>query len=283
MAPNLYGDIISDIAAEASGSVGLAGSANVGTDVAMFEAVHGSAPDIAGQGIANPSGLLRGAIMMLDHLGHDRLAERIENAWLATLEAGIHTADIYREETSTRKVSTAEFAEAIVERLGETPKTLPAAVYTDAEVNVSVQPTPRVAKTLVGVDVFLDWDDDGRQPDVIGERLRASSTRGRSGSSSSRTAASRSSRMACRRRSGPTTGAAALPAPTARPSGRGTSSRSSSAWSTAASTSSRRKTSTSSTASGRTRSPRASSESGSRALNWNPTSWRRRRSPVRRV
>ena len=172
VAPNLYGDIISDIAAEASGSVGLAGSANVGTDVAMFEAVHGSAPDIAGQGIANPSGLLRGAIMMLDHLNHDRIAETIENAWLATLEAGIHTADIYREDTSTRKVSTAEFAEAIVERLGEMPTTLPAAVYTDAEVHVSVQPSPRVEKTLVGVDVFLDWDEEGRQPDVIGRRLR---------------------------------------------------------------------------------------------------------------
>ncbi|MEO0557868.1 MAG: NADP-dependent isocitrate dehydrogenase [Bacteroidota bacterium] len=173
VAPNLYGDIISDIAAEASGSVGLAGSANIGTDVAMFEAVHGSAPDIAGQGIANPSGLLRGAIMMLDHLNHDRIAETIENAWLATLEAGIHTGDIYREETSTRKVTTAEFADAIIERLGQTPETLPAAHYTDAEVTVPVNPSPRVEKTLVGVDVFLDWDEDGRQPDVIGDQLRS--------------------------------------------------------------------------------------------------------------
>ncbi|GAB5535026.1 MAG: NADP-dependent isocitrate dehydrogenase [Rubricoccaceae bacterium] len=172
VAPNLYGDIISDIAAEASGSVGLAGSANIGSSVSMFEAVHGSAPDIAGQGIANPSGLLRGAIMMLDHLNFDRIAERIENAWLATLEAGIHTGDVYREETSTRKVNTSEFADAIIERLGEMPKTLTPARYTDAEVHVEVQRTPRVAKTLVGVDVFLDWDEDGRQPDVIGDTLR---------------------------------------------------------------------------------------------------------------
>ena len=172
VAPNLYGDIISDIAAEASGSVGLAGSANIGTDVAMFEAVHGSAPDIAGQGIANPSGLLRGAIMMLDFLNHDRIAETIENAWMATLEAGIHTADVYREGMSTQKVTTAEFASAIIERLGQTPETLPAAHYTEAEVHVAVKPTPRAEKALVGVDVFLDWDEAGRQPDALGDRLR---------------------------------------------------------------------------------------------------------------
>ncbi len=171
VAPNLYGDIISDIAAEASGSVGLAGSANIGADIAMFEAVHGSAPDIAGQGIANPTGLLRGAIMMLDHLNLDRLAETVENAWLATLEAGIHTGDMYDPQASTRKVSTSEFADAVIERLGETPQTLPAAHYTDSAVQVGVHPTPRADKALVGVDVFLDCDDDGRQPDVLGERL----------------------------------------------------------------------------------------------------------------
>ncbi|MEL6615914.1 MAG: isocitrate/isopropylmalate family dehydrogenase, partial [Bacteroidota bacterium] len=172
VAPNLYGDIISDIAAEASGSVGLAGSANIGVDVAMFEAVHGSAPDIAGQGIANPSGLLRGAIMMLDHLNLDRIAENVENAWLATLEAGIHTGDIYGE-NSTRKVGTAEFADAVIERLGETPSTLEPAHYSDAEVQVGVHPSSRVEKQLVGVDVFLDWDEDGRQPDTLGDALQA--------------------------------------------------------------------------------------------------------------
>ena len=172
VAPNLYGDIISDIAAEASGSVGLAGSSNVGTDIAMFEAVHGSAPDIAGQGIANPSGLLRGALMMLDHLNLDRIAERVENAWLATLEAGIHTADVYGA-SSTRKVSTSEFADAVIERLGERPQTLTEARYTDTEVSVTVRPTPRAEKALVGVDVFLDWDEDGRQPGTLGARLDA--------------------------------------------------------------------------------------------------------------
>jgi isocitrate dehydrogenase len=91
---NLYGDIISDIAAQVAGSVGLAGSANIGSTVSMFEAVHGSAPDIAGKDVANPSGLLHGAAQMLVHLGHADVAEKINNAWLCTLEDGIHTADV---------------------------------------------------------------------------------------------------------------------------------------------------------------------------------------------
>ncbi|MEM6327936.1 MAG: NADP-dependent isocitrate dehydrogenase [Bacteroidota bacterium] len=171
VAPNLYGDIISDIAAEATGSVGLAGSANIGASVSMFEAVHGSAPDIAGRGIANPSGLLRGAIMMLDHFNLDRIAETVENAWLATLEAGVHTGDIAGPST-TQRVGTAAFADAVIDRLGETPETLPAARYTDADVTVGVHPTPHVEKQLVGVDVFLDWSDGDRHPDRLGTALK---------------------------------------------------------------------------------------------------------------
>lgn len=85
---NLYGDILSDVAAQIAGSVGLAGSANVGNHVAMFEAIHGSAPDIAGKKIANPSGLLNGAIQMLIHINQPESAMLIENAWLKTLEDG---------------------------------------------------------------------------------------------------------------------------------------------------------------------------------------------------
>ena len=172
VAPNLYGDILSDIAAEASGSVGLAGSANVGTDFAMFEAIHGSAPDIAGRGVANPSGLLRGAVMMLVHVGQARIAERIKNAWLATLEAGLHTPDIYRPQLSLRQLSTEQFTDAVIERLGETPRHLEPVHYSGAGIHVEVQPTPRREKTLVGVDIFLDWDEAGRNPDVLGTRLR---------------------------------------------------------------------------------------------------------------
>ena len=118
---NLFGDIISDVTAEISGSVGLAGSANIGKDFALFEAIHGSAPDIAGKNIANPSGLLNGAIMMLVHIGQGEVAALIENAWKRTLEDGVHTADIYNTETSTKKVGTKEFAEEVVKRLGEKP------------------------------------------------------------------------------------------------------------------------------------------------------------------
>ncbi len=121
---NLFGDIISDVTAEISGSVGLAGSANIGKDFALFEAIHGSAPDIAGKNIANPSGLLNGAIMMLVHIGHGEIAALIENAWKKTLEDGVHTADIYNTETSTKKVGTKEFAEEVVKRLGQKPSRL---------------------------------------------------------------------------------------------------------------------------------------------------------------
>lgn len=100
---NLYGDIISDVAAQITGSVGLGGSANVGEEVAMFEAIHGSAPDIAGMDIANPSGLLNGAIMMLVHIGQPEIAEKISNAWMCTLEEGIHTGDIFQEKSAVRK------------------------------------------------------------------------------------------------------------------------------------------------------------------------------------
>ncbi|MEG3193257.1 isocitrate dehydrogenase [Lysobacter sp. D1-1-M9] len=84
---NLFGDIISDLCAGLVGGLGLAPGANIGTDAAIFEAVHGSAPDIAGQGIANPCALLLGAVQMLDHLGLPDKAARLRDAIVATLEA----------------------------------------------------------------------------------------------------------------------------------------------------------------------------------------------------
>ena len=117
--PNLYGDILSDVAAQIAGSVGLAGSANIGEHCAMFEAIHGSAPRRAGQNLANPSGLLLGAVMMLVHIGQPDVAERVHNAWLRTIEDGVHTYDIYEEGVSKQKVGTKEFAEAVVARLGQ--------------------------------------------------------------------------------------------------------------------------------------------------------------------
>jgi isocitrate dehydrogenase len=157
--PNLYGDILSDVAAQIAGSVGLAGSANIGEHGAMFEAIHGSAPRRAGQNLANPSGLLLGGVMMLVHIGQGDVAERVHNAWLKTIEDGVHTYDIYDEGTSTQKVGTKEFAQAVVKRLGQTPGKLKAVQYGKAE-PIRVPPfaelrRPAAKKVTVGVDIFL--------------------------------------------------------------------------------------------------------------------------------
>jgi isocitrate dehydrogenase len=159
---NLYGDVVSDIAAQISGSVGLAGSANIGEACAMFEAIHGSAPTIAGQNIANPSGLLKAAIMMLNHIGQQDIAETIKNAWLCTIEAGIHTADIYKEGISQELVGTSEFAAAVISRLGQKPKSLKPTEYEKGgQLNLpKYQRKPATNKVLKGVDVFVDWKGD---------------------------------------------------------------------------------------------------------------------------
>jgi isocitrate dehydrogenase len=172
--PNLYGDILSDVAAQIAGSVGLAGSANIGEHVAMFEAIHGSAPRRAGQNLANPSGLLLGAVMMLVHINQTEAAERIHNAWLRTVEDGVHTYDIYDEGVSKEKVGTREFAEAVVKRLGQGPEKLKAASYKSAGADAaSVETTtsrrPAAKKDLVGVDVFLHWTEGS--PDKLGEAV----------------------------------------------------------------------------------------------------------------
>ncbi len=171
---NLYGDIISDIAAQVAGSVGMGGSANVGELCAMFEAIHGSAPTIAGKDIANPSGLLNGAIMMLVHMGQGDVAEKIHNAWLCTIEDGIHTVDLFREGgLSKERVGTQAFADAVIARLGEKPKKLGVVNYADApnaNFNVTLKDLPRAEKKLIGVDVFLDWPH--QQTDTLGQQLR---------------------------------------------------------------------------------------------------------------
>lgn len=171
---NLYGDILSDVAAQITGSVGLAGSANIGENFAMFEAIHGSAPRRAGQNLANPSGLLLGAVMMLNHIGENEIATKVHNAWLRTLEDGIHTYDIYKENISKKKVGTKEFAEAVIERIGEKPVTLPAADYKKTVKKEArkkeKKKTLKVRKDLVGVDVFLDWSNGSA--DDLGEILK---------------------------------------------------------------------------------------------------------------
>jgi isocitrate dehydrogenase len=168
---NLYGDILSDVAAQIAGSVGLAGSANIGPRASMFEAVHGSAPDIAGKGVANPSGLLIAATQLLVHVGAAETAERVKNAWLCALEDGIHTADIYRPGLSQQLVGTEGFTNAIVERIGQAPKTLEPVKYHAGGINIDPLPTQPSVKELVGVDVFLDWDEAARNPNALGKGL----------------------------------------------------------------------------------------------------------------
>lgn len=155
--PNLYGDILSDVAAQITGSVGLAGSANIGDGFAMFEAIHGSAPRIAGANKANPSGLLLGAVQMLVYIGQKDVAETIQNAWLKTLEDGVHTYDIYKEGNSKQKLGTQEFAAAVIERLGQKPSTLQPVDYSKsvANFNIKVTQQPIAVKELIGVDVFI--------------------------------------------------------------------------------------------------------------------------------
>ncbi len=161
--PNLYGDILSDVAAQIAGSVGLAGSANIGPTCAMFEAIHGSAPRRAGQNLANPSGLMFGSFMMLAHIGQTEVATLAHNAWLKAIEDGIHTYDIFHEGVSSQKVGTKEFGQAVVDRLGQTPTQLKPANYKHAVKMTAPKGTSvstNGTKQLVGVDIFVDSIED---------------------------------------------------------------------------------------------------------------------------
>ncbi len=176
--PNLYGDILSDIAAQISGSVGMAGSSNIGETCAMFEAIHGSAPRRAGQNLANPSGLLNGAILMLKHIGQGDIAAKIENAWLKTIEDGYHTYDIFQEGVSKEKLGTKEFAEKIIENLGKIPTQLkPITDIKNETIKIlPYQRKPNKVKTLVGVDLFVHWN--GFDVNSLAERINENNQTG---------------------------------------------------------------------------------------------------------
>jgi len=179
---NLYGDIISDVTAELTGSVGMAGSANIGDRISMFEAIHGSAPDIAGQGVADPSAMRNAAGMMLVHPGLPRKAAghhnpekaaAIQNAWLCTLEDGIHPGDVYREGASKMRAGTREFADAVIERLGQEPKQLKAVHLKGGGIPKFVYQRPVVKRELCGVDIFVC--DPSSTPDDLAARLQTAS------------------------------------------------------------------------------------------------------------
>jgi isocitrate dehydrogenase len=170
--PNLYGDILSDVAAQIAGSVGLAGSANVGEKCAMFEAIHGSAPRRAGQNLANPSGLLLGAVLMLVHINQPEVAAKVHNAWLRTIEDGVHTYDIFAEGVSAVKVGTKEFAAAVIERLGQKPNTLKAVTYKakpEAAEASAAGAGASAATVLKGIDVFVHWPS--RNPNTLADAV----------------------------------------------------------------------------------------------------------------
>ncbi len=163
--PNLQGDIVSDLCAGLVGGLGFAPSANIGNHISIFEAVHGTAPDIAGKGIANPTSLILSGIMMLRHIGLTRHAAIIENALLATLESGVHTGDFGSK--STPPVNTKQFTAAIKDRLGQAPKTVPATAVPDRDTpSLDRPPRPQgqqVIRTfrnlvtqVVGCDIYLD-------------------------------------------------------------------------------------------------------------------------------
>ena len=175
---NLYGDVLSDVAAQIAGSVGLAGSSNIGEECAMFEAIHGSAPRRAGQNVANPSGLLQGAIMMLNHIGQTDVAEKVQNAWLKTIEDGIHTYDIYKEGVSKQKVGTKEFAEAVISNLNKKPVTLKEVSYAKGKA-LSLPAYKRKEsgnKQLEGVDLFVHWS--GHDASELAEKMKQVETGG---------------------------------------------------------------------------------------------------------
>jgi isocitrate dehydrogenase len=170
--PNLYGDILSDVAAQIAGSVGLAGSANIGEHGAMFEAIHGSAPRRANQDLANPSGLILASVLMLSHIGLSDASTLVHQAWLKTIEDGIHTYDIFKPPISKVKVGTQEFAKAVIARLGQKPTQLKAEKENEGRSQKAENKGKNQKaegrnegenKKLVGVDVFIDLPGDIEQ------------------------------------------------------------------------------------------------------------------------
>jgi isocitrate dehydrogenase len=164
---NMNGDILSDLTSALVGGLGFAPSANLGTEVAIFEAVHGSAPKYAGKDVANPTAVVLSAVMMLRHLGQFDAAATLEQAVLATLEDGIHTQDVKVGEP----VGTQAYTEAIIERVGRTSST-PSRTYQRLKMpdisREEVRSEPG-SRQKVGVDVFIETADG---PEQIGEKLQ---------------------------------------------------------------------------------------------------------------
>ncbi len=173
--PNLQGDIVSDLAAGLVGGLGFAPSANIGRHISIFEAVHGTAPDIAGQNKANPTALILSGLMMLRHIGLTRHAAVIENALLNALESGVRTGDF--GDKAKPVLGTREFARAVADRLGQMPRTVHGCTVPDeaaarSALTASAAKAPplpakpmhqevirtftNVVQQVVGCDIYLD-------------------------------------------------------------------------------------------------------------------------------
>jgi len=173
---NLQGDIVSDLCAGLVGGLGFAPSANIGDHICIFEAVHGTAPDIAGKNIANPTALLLSGITMLRHLGYMQNAAVIENALLYTLEQGIHTGDF--GDKNKPALNTTQFADAIIGNFGKQPKVngkpllqnMPATpTHFKLEKNPMLVSKEMEEETIAGVDMFIESDE---QPEVIAKKCQ---------------------------------------------------------------------------------------------------------------
>src|SRR5947207_14392769 len=173
---NLQGDIVSDLCAGLVGGLGFAPSANIGDHIAIFEAVHGTAPDIAGKNIANPTALLLSGLSMLRHVGLTENAAIIENALLFTLESGVHTGDF--GDKSKPPVNTTQFAETIISNFGKLPKMnakpiIPNKPGTPAPFRLAKNPMmvskELVNELIVGADMFIESSE---QPEEIAKKCQ---------------------------------------------------------------------------------------------------------------
>jgi isocitrate dehydrogenase len=174
---NLQGDIVSDLCAGLVGGLGFAPSANIGDHICIFEAVHGTAPDIAGKNIANPTALLLSGLAMLRHLGFMGHAARIENALLYTLESGAHTGDF--GDRKTPSLNTTDFVNTLIANLGKTPSLHPRPILEDKpitptqyklEKNPLIMSEMKLQEKIVGADFFVESVE---QPVAVAEKILA--------------------------------------------------------------------------------------------------------------
>jgi len=167
---NMNGDILSDLTSGLTGGLGFAPSANIGNNVSIFEAVHGSAPDIAGKNKANPTALILSSAMMLRHIGEGKAANDVEQAVLVTLESGMRTSDMIGVQNPA---STSEFTTAVISNLGKRSKVSPPRDYKKVELppsQLGVNVVPAKSRRVTGVDVYVEAE---LEPSELAQSLEA--------------------------------------------------------------------------------------------------------------